>query len=114
MASLPGPLTLQRPGHQLSRQKWLQWKGLAAGEEAQCVPGSPGCRSGAKAALRPQLLHWLIPTPGTGKYTVTPARSRLLTLGSCSAPSHFLLLVLALFLSLAGSQTRDRPWVLMT
>lgn len=75
----------------------------------------PKVQVGAKAALRPQPLHWLsTPTLGAGKCSVTPARSQLLSRESCSASRHFLLLVLAPLLSLAGSQTRGRPWVLMT
>ena len=90
-------------------------EGAGHREEAQRVPGSPRPRSGAEAALRPQPLHRLnTPTLGSGKHTVTPARSQLLSRESCSVSRHFLLLVLAPLLSLAVSQTQGRPWVLMT
>ena len=69
--------------------------------------GQGGSQATAAALAQP-------PTLGTGKYTVTPARSQLLSRDSCSASRHFLLLVLAPLLSLAGSQTQGRPWVLMT
>lgn len=102
MASLPGPLTLQGPGHQLSSPEWLLWKGLAAGEEAQSVPASTRCRSRAKAGSQATAAP-LAQLPGTVNCTVTPARGQLLILESHSASSHFLLLVSALFLSPAGS-----------
>lgn len=111
VASLLGPLTLRRPGHQLSRQEWLLWKGLAAGEEAQSVPASPRSRSGAKASSQATAAPLARP-PGTVKCTAIPARGQVLTLESHSTSSHFLLLVSATFLSSAGSQTQDRPGVL--
>lgn len=86
-------------------------EGAGAGEEAQSVLASP--RAGSQAASQAVAAPLACP-PGTVQCVVTPARSRLLTLESHSASSHFLLLALAPFLSPAGSQTQDRSWVLMS
>ena len=55
MSSLPGPLILQKPRHQLCHQEWLLRKGLAVGEEAQSMPASrrllgPSCSTGLPLA----------------------------------------------------------------
>lgn len=94
MASLQGPLNLQKPGHQLSCQEWLLWKKLATREEAQGVSAFQRSRSGAQAisqATGAPLAH----PPGTVKCTAIPASSQLLTLESHSISSGFWLLVSA-------------------
>lgn len=108
MASLPGPLTLRRPGHQLSLQEWFLWKGLAAGEEAQSVPASLRSRSGAEASSQATAALLARP-PGTVKCTVIPARGQVLTLECHSPSSHFLLLGLGLFCPQLGLRHRTAP-----
>lgn len=84
MAPWPGPLTPQRPGHQLSHQERPLWKGLATGEDTQSVPASPRSGSGAKASSQ-ATAALLAQPPGTVKCTVIAARGQVLAPESHSA-----------------------------
>ena len=108
------PLTLQGLGISCPARSGFGGRGWPPGGSPEGAR-FPKAQVGAEAALRPQPLHRLnTPTLGSGKHTVTPARSQLLSRESRSVSRHFLLLVLAPLLSLAVSQTQGRPWVLMT
>lgn len=64
------------------------WKGLAAREEAQCMP-APKVQVRSWPVLRPQLLHW--PVPRSSQVHSHSRKGPGLTVEPCSAVRPFLL-----------------------